>query len=153
MKMQSLSKKKEENVIEKRKLTNELYLIQKRKKLKRKKHFDRYYNNENYRMKSLLRSRIIIALKNNNKSMSTMKLLGCSIEQLWNHLEKQFKKGMTRENQGLWHIDHIKPCAAFDLTKLEEQQKCFHYTNLQPLWAKENLMKSDKYEKTNCLSD
>ena len=151
--MRSLSEKKEESVIEKRKLTNELYLIQKRKKLKRKKHFDRYYNNENYRMKHLLRSRIILALKNNSKSMSTIKLIGCSIEQLWLHIEKQFKPGMTRENQGLWHIDHIKPCAAFDLSKPEEQQKCFHYTNLQPLWAKENLMKSDKYEKTYNLSD
>ena len=153
MKMRNLSEKKEESVIEKRKLTNELYLIQKRKKLKRKKHFDRYYNNENYRMKSLLRTRIITALKNNIKSISTMKLTGCSIEQLWLHIEKQFKPGMTRENQGLWHIDHIKPCAAFDLSKPEEQQKCFHYTNLQPLWAKENLMKSDKYEKTYNLPD
>ena len=44
------------------------------------------------------------------------------------------------------HIDHIKPCAKFDLTKKEEQEKCFHYTNLQPLWACDNLMKGSKYD-------
>ncbi len=62
------------------------------------------------------------------------------------HLEKQFKEGMTWENHGLygWHIDHIIPCASFDLTDLEQQKKCFHYTNLQPLWAKENLIKGVK---------
>jgi desulfoferrodoxin (superoxide reductase-like protein) len=61
-------------------------------------------------------------------------------------LEKQFKLGMNWDNYGRsgWHIDHIKPCASFDLTKKEEQLKCFHYTNLQPLWARENLIKSDK---------
>ncbi len=45
-----------------------------------------------------------------------------------------------------WHIDHRVPCAKFDLTKKEEQEKCFHYTNLQPLWAKDNLTKGSKYD-------
>ena len=72
-----------------------------------------------------------------------MKLIGCSIESLKNYLEKQFKKDMTWHNHGLygWHIDHIRPCISFDLIKKSEQKKCFHYTNLQPLWAKENLSK------------
>ena len=54
---------------------------------------------------------------------------------------------MTWENHTThgWHIDHVKPCAVFDLSKPEEQKKCFHYTNLQPLWAKENLSKSGSW--------
>ena len=53
---------------------------------------------------------------------------------------------MSWENHGTWHIDHRVPCAKFDLTKKEEQEKCFHYTNLQPLWAKDNLSKGNKYD-------
>ena len=52
---------------------------------------------------------------------------------------------MTKENHGKWHVDHIIPCASFDLTKPEQQAKCFHYTNLQPLWAKDNAKKGAKY--------
>ena len=68
-------------------------------------------------------------------------LLGCTIQEARNHIEKQFIDGMSWENYGKWHIDHIKPCASFDLTKENDQRKCFHYTNLQPLWAKDNLVK------------
>jgi hypothetical protein len=75
-----------------------------------------------------------------------LELLGCSLEQARKHIEHQFKEGMNWGNCGFrgWHIDHIIPCSAFDLTKIEEQKKCFHYTNLQPLWAKDNLRKSNK---------
>lgn len=59
-------------------------------------------------------------------------------------LEQQFTEGMTWENYGEWHVDHIRPCVSFDLSIPEQQQECFHYTNLQPLWAKDNLQKSDK---------
>ena len=92
-----------------------------------------------------LRKRILDVVKKRYKSAPTMKLLGVKdIEQIWKHLEKSFKPGMTRKNHGKWHIDHILPCSSFDLTKPEEQAKCFHYTNLQPLWASENLSKGNR---------
>jgi len=92
-----------------------------------------------------LRTRIYCALKGINKSASTIKLLGCSIKDFLVHLESQFEFGMTFKNYGLWEIDHIKPCSKFDLTKPAQQRKCFHYTNLQPLWWKDNLSKGNKY--------
>lgn len=88
--------------------------------------------------------RILLALKGETKSASTLKLLGCSYEELRAHLQNQFRPGMTWETHGLWHIDHKRPCASFDLTDPAQQRECFHYTNLQPLWALENIQKSDK---------
>jgi len=102
-------------------------------------------NNPVYKLRRNLRTRFYHALKNNSKHSSVTKLVGCSIENLWQYLESQFQPGMTRENYGLWHIDHIKPCASFDFSDPEQQKQCFHYTNLQPLWAKDNLKKSNKY--------
>lgn len=100
----------------------------------------------NYRVSENLRTRIWGALKGRVKSQSTMFLIGCSIEYLMYHLQYQLKKGMSWDNYGRegWHIDHIKPCVSFDLSKVSEQQKCFHYSNLQPLWAKDNLSKGVK---------
>lgn len=96
-----------------------------------------------------LRNRLNKALKGTVKSSNTLSLLGCEVEFLKQHLEKQFKEKMSWENYGEWHIDHIKPCAAFDLTVVEEQQKCFHYTNLQPLWESENSSKGANYQGIN----
>lgn len=75
-------------------------------------------------------------------------LIGCTIEELKAQFESQFTEGMTWERfmSGEIHIDHIKPCASFDLTKVSEQKKCFHHTNLQPLWAKDNLRKHAKLD-------
>jgi hypothetical protein len=105
-------------------------------------------NNKDFRLKKALRQRVYFAVKSLKtiKSKKTMELLGCSIDELKIHLESKFKEGMNWENYGLkgWHIDHIVPCASFDLTKEEEQRKCFHYTNLQPLWWMDNIKKSDK---------
>ena len=103
-----------------------------------------YASDENYRISCVLRARIHSALKGRAKWARTMELLGCSIESLKKYLGSKFRGGMSWDNYGEWHIDHIRPCVAFDLSKLEEQRKCFHYTNLQPLWAQENLMKSAK---------
>jgi len=106
---------------------------------------NRCRNDVSYRLKKNLRKRVWDALKENAKSEITMKLIGCSINFLKQHLESQFKNGMFWNNYGKqgWEVDHIIPCARFDLTKPEEQGKCFHYTNLQPLWADENSSKRD----------
>lgn len=98
-----------------------------------------------YRVRRACRARISVALKNNaKKAAKTADLIGCSISELRTHLENQFKDGMNWNNYGEWHVDHIIPCAAFDLTKPDEQRKCFHYNNLQPLWGKENCSKGAK---------
>jgi hypothetical protein len=117
-----------------------------------KKYKNNYYrkniNNVNWKIVNALRSRLYNVLKNQNtkKNNSTMELTGCTMEELKIYLENQFQQGMTWENHGSWHIDHIKPCCSFDLTKEEEQKKCFHFTNLQPLWAEDNLSKGGKWD-------
>jgi len=112
-------------------------LINKKERNKRK-------INPAYKIKKNLRRRVNQVITRNNKSNTTMNLIGCSVYELLQYLEKQFRDGMTWDNYGKWHIDHIKPCASFDLTDPEQQKKCFHYTNLQPLWAEDNIRKSDK---------
>ena len=83
-----------------------------------------------------LRNRLWHAVKKGYKTSKSLELLGCTIPELKIHLEAKFLPTMTWENYGtLWHIDHITPCASFDLTDPEQQKKCFHYTNLQPLFA------------------
>jgi hypothetical protein len=82
-----------------------------------------------------------------SKAYKSQELLGASWVVCKEWIEKQFKPGMSWNNYGLhgWHIDHIRPCASFDLTDPIQQKQCFHYTNLQPLWASENLSKGAKY--------
>lgn len=97
--------------------------------------------NIEYRITRRLRSRVYNALKGNVKSDKTINLIGCSIEKLMIHIESQFDDGMNWGNYGEWHIDHIKPCASFDLTDVDQQKQCFNYKNLQPLWAFDNMSK------------
>lgn len=100
----------------------------------------------NFKIKKNLRIRINDALRGNNKSATTIKLLGCSVEQLKRHLELRFTEGMTWSNYGRngWEIDHIIPCSSFDLTDYSQQRRCFHYSNLQPLWKLDNLKKGNR---------
>lgn len=109
-----------------------------------KKYRRKYYTNATYRITVLNRSRVLAALKGLNKAESTTKMLGCTVEELKAHLESLFQPRMSWDNHGEWHIDHIKPCSKFDLTDPEQQKICFHYTNLQPLWAIDNIRKSNK---------
>lgn len=80
------------------------------------------------------------------KYANTLGLLGCSLDQFLGSLEIQFQDSMTWENYGDWHIDHKRPCDSFNLLNSEEQKECFHYTNLQPLWASENISKGAKWK-------
>jgi len=104
--------------------------------------------NPSFKLRHTLRNRVLKALNGNRKPGSAIKDLGCSVEQLKEHLESQFQSGMTWENWTIdgWHIDHIKPLASFDLTDRNQFLEACHYTNLQPMWAKENLSKGAKSE-------
>ena len=99
-----------------------------------------------FKIEMCLRQRLYATMKGKAKSETTNDLLGCDYDHARQHLENQFTDGMAWNNHGVygWHIDHIKPCASFDLSEPEQQRACFHYTNLQPLWAKDNIKKSDK---------
>ena len=101
-----------------------------------------------YRLKCHLRTRLYQAVTAARavKSARTLRLVGCSVSELKAHLQSLFAPGMSWDTYGEWHIDHIRPCASFDLTDPAQQRECFHYTNLQPLWAADNLAKSDTWE-------
>lgn len=104
-----------------------------------------YHNNMQARIAQMCRNRIRGAIYGIGKSATTQELLGCSIELLQEWLEYNFDENMKWENIGTyWHIDHIKPCASFDLTNVEEQRQCFHWTNLAPLEKHRNMSKGDK---------
>ena len=100
-----------------------------------------------YRLQHQLRSRFYYAMKGKKESSALIDV-GCTIKQLKLHLESQFQLGMSWNNWAYrgWHIDHIIPLASFNLMNSGERERAFHFTNLQPLWAKENMCKSNKYE-------
>lgn len=128
------------------KLKREYYQKNKEKisKIKRERNKERYSEDTDYKIKINLRSRLNKAIKNSQKTGSAVNDLGCSIEELKKHLESQFQPGMTWDNWSRdgWHIDHIVPLSSFDLTDRQQLLKACHYTNLQPLWAEDNLGKN-----------
>ena len=97
-----------------------------------------------YKMKGNLRNRTSAAFKNKgySKTSKTQEILGIDWKTVKAHIEKQFTKGMCWDNYGEWHIDHIMPLASANT--IEETIKLCHYTNLQPLWALDNIKKGDK---------
>ena len=81
------------------------------------------------------------------KTKSTFDLLGCDSQSAKDWIESRFLPGMCWENWGkVWHVDHIIPCASFNLLDESEQKKCFHYANLQPLWLKDNIQKGNRLD-------
>jgi hypothetical protein len=119
-----------------------------------------YRNSPEFKLQVLVRSRLRCAIKIIEdtpgvvitKQISTLAGVGCTLSELRIHIESLFTSGMTWGNSGngpgKWNIDHIKPIAAFDLKKLEDQLAVNHYTNLQPLWWEDNMKKSDKWEES-----
>lgn len=109
----------------------------------RKKRCD---SDPSFRLACNLRKRTRKSLKGISKSQSTIELLGCSIENLKIHLENQFSDGMSWDNYNYhgWHVDHIIPCSSFDLSDPAQQKKCFHWSNLQPMWCIQNLSKGNR---------
>lgn len=119
----------------------------------------RKYGRDNYRkskddpqarMRRILRGRLNHALlgRGAQKHCPAIILLGCPIEDFKIYIESKFEVGMTWKNhghgKGKWNIDHIMPCAIFDLTKPEHQKRCFHFSNMQPMWSSENCAKGAK---------
>jgi hypothetical protein len=103
--------------------------------------------NVEIRTEESIRRRINNVVSKGLKAASTLQLLGCTREFFVHWLESQWLPGMTWENYGIngWHIDHIRPCSSFsDLTDPEQQKECFHWSNMQPMWAYYNRVKQDK---------
>jgi len=135
----------EENKEKLKENVRKYYQENKKRKIEyeRKRQREKWQNDPMYRMIMNQRRSVRRFLKANKytKNISTEKLLGCSPEELREHLRKQYQQGMTDENYGEWHIDHIIPLSS--AKSQEEVDKLFHYTNLQPLWAIDNLKKGD----------
>lgn len=91
-----------------------------------------------------LYSRLHKVLTGQIKGGRTAELVGCTALELRAHVARQFTEGMSWENYGEWQIDHKIPLSKFDLSDIEQQKECFHFSNLQPLWAKDNLKKASK---------
>lgn len=112
--------------------------------------YHRHMRDPQRRLKARLRDRQKKAIRGyaigTRQTGGMMRYLGCSLADAVKHIEAQFKPGMAWTNHSMtgWHIDHIRPLASYDLTQEEQRKAAFHYSNLQPLWAADNLRKSDK---------
>ncbi len=117
---------------------------------RRKIHSNRKATDIQYNIKRRLRWRLRDVFKrvkdNRFKYVSSLVLLGCDMEFFKTHIESKFERGMSWDRIAYIHLDHIRPCSSFDLTDIEQQKKCFHWSNIQPLWDIENLIKGSKYD-------
>lgn len=113
-----------------------------------KREKERRETDPQYLLTISLRTRLNRAIKEGYKAGSAVRDLGCSIEELKGYLESKFQSGMTWDNYGMgpnkWHIDHVMPLSAFDLTNRQHVVMACHYLNLQPLWQQDNLSKGSK---------
>jgi hypothetical protein len=132
-----------ENVEKRKEYIKEYNSRPETQELRRNRVNNRYNTDINFRISTLCRNRVRLALKGLNKSASTMKLIGCTPDELREHIESLFEPWMTWENQGRggWDIEHIKACATFNLVDPEEQCACFNWSNLQPMEHIANIKK------------
>lgn len=93
--------------------------------------------------------KVVVRMKSGKKFVSSLVVLGCSIDFFKKHIEGQFRDGMSWDNhgngEGKWNIDHITPLVKFNLFDLEEQKKAFHYSNMRPLWFMDNMQRPRKH--------
>jgi hypothetical protein len=119
---------------------------EKHKEKFQKRKLERYHTEPQFKIITTLRNRLYSAIKNEWKNESAIEFLGCSIKEFKLYLEKQFLPEMDWENHGkIWEIDHIIGCVNFNMGCIEEQKKCFHYTNMQPLFKTSDIAKSLGY--------
>lgn len=116
---------------------------EKYKEWKRNYMRERYKNDVQFKLARLISDRLSKAAKKNTRLSGTLKYLGCSLQELKEHLSSKFTQGMSWDNHGEWHIDHIVPLASADLMNENDLRRVCHYTNLQPLWAADNIRKHD----------
>lgn len=146
------SEKAREYFAEYTEANRERLLTQKREYFKRPEVKERAKKYQRERRKSDPKHRLFSAVRSAVSGMVSGKIgstrhLPYTASQICEHLEKQFSKGMTWENYGKWHVDHIIPCAAFKISGMpdcKEFQACWALTNLRPMWASENMSKQDK---------
>jgi hypothetical protein len=133
---------------------NKEYISQREKQYKQRNkqkinqyYHDRYHSDLQYKLSSLLRRRLEKVINGKQKTGSAVHDLGCTLSELIPYIEQQFTEGMSWDNWSIdgWHLDHIKPLSLFDLTDPEQYKQAAHYTNLQPLWAHDNLSKGNRY--------
>lgn len=116
---------------------------------KNAKRRERKRSDPEWAMADRLRKRVGRAIRDYAPGMKlrqTAQYLGCTMDEFMMHIESQFLDGMSWDNRDKWHLDHIRPCVLYNLNNLEEQQACFHWSNMQPLWAIDNIKKHAKYE-------
>jgi hypothetical protein len=109
----------------------------------------RYHKNmaiPSARLRKRVMGRIWCAMNGQSvNSIGSFSMVGCSVEFLRSYIENKFEQGMSWSNYGEWHVDHIRPCASFDLSQKDQMLECFNWRNLQPMWASENISKGSKY--------
>jgi len=127
---------------EKQKLSEKKYIENNKDKLREK--WRKAGKQVNRMVRGRLNARIRDAMKKSGqqKNNKTSSFIGCDVEYIKKWFEFQFTDTMNWETFHLWHIDHVNPCNAYNLSNIEEQLKCFHWTNLRPCWINDNLSKS-----------